>query len=140
MIKALPHKCLPCGPMRQENDTSQTGSGNSGSAENGLARSSISPPSTGAGTIMHVTQEQLMRLFQQMQGVPQLTVQLPLASPVPSFGTSSFSTATPGSQSLTSQSSTAPSPATVPTPAVDLTMECDDGMIYIPDDDLDDEI
>ena len=133
MIKALPQEFLPCGPTRQENDISQTGSGNRGSAASDSARSSIPPPSTRAGTInldqLGVTQAQLMQLLQQM--LPQPTVQLPLANPTPS----SFSTATGGSQP-----STVPSPATAPTPTINLMMECDDGMIHIPDDDLEDEI
>ena len=142
MIKALPGEFLPCGPTRQENDISQTGSGNRRSAVNESVRSSISPPSTGAGMIsldqLGVSQVQSMQLLQQLlpqPTVPQQTVQLPLATPTPSFGTSSFSTATPGSQS-----SAIPSPATAPTPTLNLTMECDDGMIHIPDDDLEDEI
>ena len=140
MIKALPGEFLPCGPTRQENDISQTGSGNRGSVVSESARSSISPPSTGAEMITpNQLSPALIHFLIQELGprltAPQPTAQLPLATPTPSFGTSSFSTATPGSQS-----SVTPSPATVPTPTVNLTMECDDGMILIPDDDLEDEI
>ena len=128
MIKALPGEFLPCGPTRQENDISRTGSGNRESAVNESVRSSISPPSTGAGMIsldqLGVTQVQLMQLLQQLLPQPtgpQPTVQLPLAT-------------------SESQPTTTPRPTTGPTPTLDLTMECDDGMILIPDDDLEDEI
>ena len=73
-----------------------------------------------------------MQILQQSlaRTAPQPTVQLPLANPVPP-------TASPGGrQSLaTSGPTAAPMPAI---PEVDLTIECDEGIIYIPDDDLND--
>ena len=79
-----------------------------------------------------INQEQLMLILQQSLArmAPQPTVQLPLANPV-------TPTASPGGR----QSLSTPGPATAPMPGIPelhLTMECDDGLIYIPDDDLGD--
>ena len=76
----------------------------------------VTPNQLSPALIEFMIQEMTTRL-----AAPQPTAQLPLATPE-------------------SQPSATPRPTTVSTPTVNLTMECDDGMILIPDDDLEDEI
>lgn len=138
MIKALPHEFPPCGPTRRENDISQAGSGHNASAERRPASSSTSPHSTGAGTInleqLGISQEQLLQLIQQTvaNSQPQSTVQLPLASPVQSIS--------PGDRRQSRKERiTEPTTPMAAILELDLTMECDDGLIHIPGDDLNDQ-